>query len=227
MSIDASGSQHTGPSHSDALANLRKDYRQARLDRGDLKACPFEQFQTWFQQAQDAQLPEPNAMTLATVNAEGQPSARTVLLKGFDRDGAVFYTNYNSRKGREILANPRVALLFFWPELERQLRIEGRAQKVSEALSDRYFQSRPRGSQLGAWASQQSAPLNHRKELMERQRALEAEYAGRDIPRPSHWGGFCVVPVRFEFWQGRSSRLHDRLCYVQQGGVWQIERLAP
>jgi len=209
------------------IQGLRKEYRQASLNESDLLADPFLQFKYWFEQAISAQLPEPNAMILSTVSAGGTPSSRTVLLKELDNQGFVFFSNYASRKGREIAANPQVCLLFYWAELERQIRIEGPIEKIAEADSDAYFASRPRGSQLGAWASRQSARLNSREELEQVLEGLEQTYLGKDIPRPPHWGGYRVVPEAMEFWQGRPSRLHDRLLYRLQDQTWSISRLSP
>ncbi len=208
------------------LAQLRVDYRRAALSERDAAPDPFDQFARWFDEAVAAALPEPNAMTLATVDAAGRPDARIVLLKGADPRGFVFHTNYDSRKGRELGANPRVALLFFWVELERQVRIEGTAGLVSAEESDAYFAQRPRASQLSAWASPQSAPIADRAWLDIALAAVEARFAG-DVPRPPNWGGIRVVPDRFEFWQGRPSRLHDRLVWTREGGRWTIGRLAP
>lgn len=210
------------------IENLRKEYTAKTLEVEDVRIDPFDQFEAWFAEAMQARLPEPNAMTLATA-VDGQPSARIVLLKGFDRDGFVFYTNYRSRKGEELRQNPRVALVFLWLELQRQVRIEGKAERIDPAESTRYFQSRPRGSQIGAWASPQSAVIEHREVLEERYRVLEEKYAEREpLPRPGHWGGYLVRPHRLEFWQGRPSRLHDRIQYRQEeNGQWKIERLAP
>jgi pyridoxamine 5'-phosphate oxidase len=206
---------------------LRKEYCQTSLNESDLNPDPYLQFKHWFEQALASALPEANAMILSTVSASGQPSNRTVLLKELDAKGFVFFSNYHSRKGHEIDANPRVALLFFWPELERQIRIEGLAEKLSSSDSDAYFAIRPRASQLGAWASEQSQPLAAREVLETRILALDQKYAQETIPRPSHWGGYRVIPEKFEFWQGRPSRLHDRLCYQRHGQQWQINRLAP
>jgi pyridoxamine 5'-phosphate oxidase len=175
----------------------------------------------------EANLHEPNAMTLATVSGEGRPSARTVLLKGYDGRGFVFYTNYEGRKARELEANPACALLFYWGELERQVRVEGLASRLPGGESDAYFASRPRGSRLGAWASEQSRPVRDRSVLEERTRALEAEYEDREIPRPPFWGGYRVEPETIEFWQGRENRLHDRISYRREGGAWRLERLQP
>jgi pyridoxamine 5'-phosphate oxidase len=209
-----------------SIADLRKDYTQAGLEQGD--PSPFKQFELWFNQALAADLLEPNAMTLATVTAEGKPDARIVLLKGFDAQGFVFYTNYRSQKGQELAANPHAALVFLWGDLERQVRVVGRVEKATDLEADTYFQSRPLGSRLGAWASTQSEVIPSREVLEARMIALEKEYQGREIPRPDHWGGFRVVPTEMEFWQGRPSRLHDRLRYrLQENGVWVIDRLAP
>ncbi len=208
-------------------ASLRKEYTRAGLDRADVDSDPIVQFGAWFEETLAANLHEPNAMIVATATPEGRPSARTVLLKGYDERGFVFYTNYEGRKARELEANPACALLFYWGELERQVRIEGRASRISNDESNAYFASRPRGSRLGAWASQQSSPVEDRSVLEERLRALETEYEGREIPRPPFWGGYRVEPDAIEFWQGRESRLHDRLVYRRKDGAWRIERLQP
>ena len=207
---------------------LRKEYRRADLDEADLRPDPVDQFQVWFDDAQAAAVPEPNAMTLATASPEGRPSARVVLLKAFDARGFVFYTNDRGRKGRELDANPFAALAFFWPTLERQVRIEGRVTRADAAESDAYYASRPRSSRLGAWASEQGAVIPDRATLEARMRDLEREFAGEAIPRPPHWGGYRVAPDSIEFWQGRPDRLHDRLRYRRDAeGLWRIERLAP
>jgi len=209
-----------------SVSDLRQSYEKSTLLEDSAAASPFDQFSLWFDQALAAQVPEPNAMTLATVDAHGQPSARIVLIKGYDARGFVFYTNYESRKGHDLLANPRAGLLFFWQPLERQVRIEGRVEQVAAEESDTYFHSRPLGSRIGAWASRQSQPIT-RAELEAREQEIRARY-GEQPPRPPHWGGYRVVPTLFEFWQGRPSRLHDRLRYRPDGqGGWAIDRLSP
>ena len=208
-------------------SSLRKEYTRAGLDRADLDPDPIVQFHEWFEKVIDADLHEPNAMIVSTASTDGKPSARTVLLKGYDERGFVFYTNYEGRKANEIEANPMCALLFYWGELERQVRIEGRASRLSGDESDAYFEGRPRGSRLGAWASEQSRPVEDRSVLEERVKALEAQYEGREIPRPPFWGGYRVEPDTIEFWQGRENRLHDRLVYRREDGAWRIERLQP
>ncbi|MGA3038805.1 MAG: pyridoxamine 5'-phosphate oxidase [Vulcanimicrobiaceae bacterium] len=187
---------------------------------------PFEEFGTWFERAQTSGFAEPNAMSLATADANARPSVRTILLRGWDRRGFTFYTNYESAKGSDLAANPRAALLFFWDKLSRQIRIEGSVEKITPAESDAYFQSRPRGHRLGAWVSAQSRPIRGREELEERQREIEARYPG-DVPRPPYWGGYRVHPERFEFWEGRPNRLHDRFVYRRDGELWVFEQLAP
>ncbi|MEO8508339.1 MAG: pyridoxamine 5'-phosphate oxidase [Betaproteobacteria bacterium] len=209
------------------LTHLRIEYKQAELDERDVDRDPLRQFAHWFDAAVAAKVPEPNAMTLATVDAEGRPSARIVLLKEVDGRGLTFYTNYNSRKGRELAARPWAALLFFWPELERQIRIEGAIEKVDIATADAYFRVRPRLSRLGAWASPQSEPLAGRAALEARFADAEHRFPGEDVERPPHWGGYRLVPERFEFWQGRPSRLHDRVVYRLEQREWHIGRIAP
>ena len=210
----------------DDIANLRKSYERAELDESASAPAPLDQFSLWLQQALDAQLPEPNAMTLATVGANGRPSTRVVLIKGFDARGICWYTNYASRKGRELAGSPFAALQFHWVELERVVRIEGRVEKVADEDSDAYFQSRPLDSRIGAWASPQSQVIGSRAVLV----ANAAKYGAKFLlnpPRPPHWGGYRLVPDTWEFWQGRKSRLHDRLRYRLDGGAWVRERLAP
>jgi len=211
-----------------SLSDLRREYALAGLKESDLDPNPFKQFDTWFQQALAAGLPEPNAMTLATATLDGKPSARVVLLKGFDERGFVFFTNYESQKGHQLAANPLAALVCYWAELERQVRISGRVSRVSAEESEAYFRSRPLGSQLGAWASQQSEIVGGRKILEDRLEQLTQEYQTKPVPLPPHWGGYRVDPQTIEFWQGRPNRLHDRLRYTAQtGNQWLIERLSP
>jgi pyridoxamine 5'-phosphate oxidase len=210
------------------IHELRKEYTQAGLREGDADPDPIRQFRRWFDEAVAAGVAEPNAMTLATATVDGAPSARIVLLKDLSDAGFAFFTNYDGRKARELAANPRAALVFYWLNLERQVRVEGTVEKVTEAESDAYFRVRPLGSQLGARASPQSAVLPDRATLERRVAELEREFAGRDVPRPANWGGYRVRPQAVEFWQGRPSRLHDRLLYRRQpDGGWRIARLAP
>ena len=208
------------------IASLRKSYEKAELDENASAPEPLAQFRLWFDQAVHGQLPEPNAMTLATVGAEGRPSTRVVLIKGFDERGIVWYTNYESRKGRELAVQPFAALQFHWVELERVVRIEGRVEKISAEESDAYFHSRPLDSRLGAWASPQSQVISSRAVLVKAAAEAALRHALQP-PRPPHWGGYRLAPDSWEFWQGRKSRLHDRLRYRLEGGAWLRERLAP
>jgi len=211
------------------LEDLRKSYERAELDEAASDADPLRQFQRWLQEALSAQLPEPNAMTLATVGADGRPSTRVVLIKGCDERGLVWYTNYESRKGRELATHPHAALQFHWVELERVVRIEGRVERVAQAESDAYFASRPLDSRIGAWASPQSQVIGGRAVLVANAARYSAQFL-LDPPRPPHWGGFRLAPDRWEFWQGRRSRLHDRLQYTRETGAtegWRRDRLAP
>jgi pyridoxamine 5'-phosphate oxidase len=209
------------------VADVRREYGLAGLSEGDLAADPIDQFRLWLEQAMTVDPKEFTAMTLATADREGRPSARVVLLKGVDERGFVFYTHYDSRKGRELLENPRAALVFYWPLQDRQVRVEGTVEKTSRAESEAYFASRPLGSRVGAWASPQSRRISSREEL-ERKVSEAGERFGDDVPLPPDWGGFRLHPETIEFWQGRPSRLHDRLCYSRdREGNWRIERLAP
>jgi pyridoxamine 5'-phosphate oxidase len=211
------------------LASMRLDYKKATLNKNDVAQNPIDQFKTWWQQTKDANIEEPNAMTLSTLDENNFPDARIVLLKGLSEDGFTFFTNYDSTKGKNIALNPKVQISFFWKELERQVRIKGVAFKISDQESIAYFQSRPKGSQIGAWASQQSQVIANRTVLENDFQKLEAQYAIVDVlPKPPFWGGYIVKPVTMEFWQGRSSRLHDRLHYtLQADNNWLIERLSP
>jgi pyridoxamine 5'-phosphate oxidase len=211
-----------------SLADLRRDYSLSGLSEKDLARDPFRQFERWFQEAEAAKIPEPNAMICSLASRDGTPSSRTVLLKAFDGRGFVFYTNYESRKGRELAENPHISLLFPWIAQERQVIVEGRVAQLPREESDAYFHSRPRASQLAAWASPQSTVIASRSVLDESFRALETKYAGQEIPMPPQWGGYRVQPGMIEFWQGRHGRLHDRLRYRREpNGAWAIERLAP
>ncbi len=213
----------------DDTQNLRSDYDLDKLEIEDLLTNPLDMMKSWFQHALDLDIPETNAMTLATVNADGQPSARTVLLKEFNDTGFIFYTNYQSRKAQELEQNPKAGILLFWKEIQRQIRIEGVVEKVSEEASKAYFQSRPKGSQLGAWASPQSRIIADRSTLEDRLEELQTIYQNYErLPLPSYWGGYCLKPHYYEFWQGRKNRLHDRFDYRKNGGnQWVINRLAP
>ncbi|HEY1024381.1 MAG TPA: pyridoxamine 5'-phosphate oxidase [Sphingobacteriaceae bacterium] len=211
-----------------AIENLRQEYRTSELLEKEIAKDPFKQFEKWFKDAMMSDLLEPNIMTLATATADGKPSARIVLLKGFDDNGFIFYTNYLSRKGKEIAKNPYASLVFYWHELERQVRIEGTIEKLSKEESERYFHSRPKDSQIGAAASPQSQVINNRKELEEKWEALEEKYHNKEVPKPSYWGGYIVKPQIVEFWQGRPGRLHDRIMFRKADKTsWKIVRLAP
>ena len=209
------------------IADLRRNYTQGGLSDADAGSDPFTLFQTWFASALAAELPEPNAMTLATVGADSKPSARVVLLKALDDRGFTFFTNYDSRKGREMAANPNVALVFLWHQFERQVRIEGLVERVTESESDEYYRIRPLGSRLGAWASPQSEVIAGREILEQQHAEFTARFPDGEVPRPPHWGGYRVIPEAIEFWQGRPNRLHDRIRFRRSGPVWVRERLAP
>jgi len=210
-----------------SIANLRKEYKLQALLENEVAENPYEQFSKWWEDALKSEIEEPNAMTLATSNMN-IPSARIVLLKEFSEEGFVFFTNYNSHKGQELAENPRACLVFFWKELERQVRISGQVKKVSSAISDEYFDSRPEGSRLGAWASPQSSVIGSREVVEENSAQYRKQFNDGNIPRPPYWGGYIVIPAVIEFWQGRPNRLHDRIQYtLQEKGSWKIERLAP
>lgn len=208
------------------LSNIRKNYAKGQLNEKDVALSPFDQFEKWMQEALHAEVLEPTAMVLSTVSAEGKPSSRTVLLKQFDKNGFVFFTNYESRKAEQIALNPWVAAAFFWKEIEKQILVEGKAEKITSTESAAYFASRPRQSQLAAWASPQSKPIVSRETLEENYYKMEKIHEG-DVPLPFFWGGYRIVPERFEFWQGRSDRLHDRFCYLLDKNTWVATRLAP
>jgi pyridoxamine 5'-phosphate oxidase len=210
-----------------SLEDLRTEYASRALGQADVDADPLRQFRLWLDEALAVGVPEPHAMTLATATPDGRPSARTVLLRGLDERGFAFFTNYDSRKGRELEANPLAALVFYWTELERQVRVEGRVGRTSAAESDAYFRGRPVGSRLGAWASHQSEVIAGREVLEEQMAEFLRRYPGDDVPRPPHWGGYRLTPDVVEFWQGRPNRLHDRLRYRRDGAAWRLERLAP
>ncbi len=210
-----------------SIAHLRREYARARLDERDVDPDPLVQFHKWFDDARRAELPEPNAMTLATATPGGVPSARMVLLKAADERGFTFFTDYRSRKGQELEANPHAALVFFWGELERQVRITGTVSRVSREETEAYFRTRPRESRLGAWSSHQSTVLAGRETLEARLREVAARHPGDEVPTPPHWGGYLLKPDALEFWQGRESRLHDRVRYQREAGSWRIERLSP
>lgn len=210
------------------IAGIRKEYKQQTLLETDVLADPVAQFTKWWDDALKSEIEEVNAMTLATADKNGMPAARIVLLKEFSEKGFVFFTNYNSHKGNELEANPNACLVFFWKELERQVRISGQVKKINAKESDEYFASRPEGSRIGAWASPQSHVINSREVIEENSRRYQQQFTGGNIPRPPHWGGYSVIPVVIEFWQGRPNRLHDRIRYnLQDDHTWKIERLAP
>lgn len=210
------------------IAHIRQDYTLAALDESITGNDPLAFFHRWFDEAQTAQISEVNAMTLATVSAEGKPHARIVLLKGVEHNGFIFFTNYDSNKGRQIASHDNAALLFFWKELERQVRVEGKIRKISAEESDQYFHSRPAGSRIGAWSSPQSQVISDRSVLDKNYQDYEAKFADTTIPRPPHWGGYIVEPMQIEFWQGRSSRMHDRILFTRSdNGTWEKARLAP
>jgi pyridoxamine 5'-phosphate oxidase len=209
------------------LNEIRRDFSGKPLNENSVEPCPIKQFDVWFEEAVDAQLLDPYAMTISTVSENGQPSIRVVYMRGINEDGFVFYTNYNSHKGNDLYTNSRIALNFFWGSLERQIRVEGIAEKVSDEQSDDYFSKRPRESQIGAWASAQSSVIDGREELEEKISEIQEQFKGVDVPRPGNWGGFLVKPQKIEFWQGRPSRLHDRILYTKEYDAWKISRLSP
>jgi len=209
------------------IEDIRTDYRLAELHEDQVDQDPIKQFKLWFEEALKAQVIEVNAMTLSTIDLAGNPSARIVLLKDIEQDGFVFYTNYQSHKGKELALHPMVSLVFFWPDLQRQVRIKGTVKKVNNQTAEDYFHSRPLGSQLGAWASPQSNVIANRAVLERNLAAVMEEYKDQQVPKPPHWGGYLVVPSSLEFWQGRANRLHDRILYAKDGNNWNIARLAP
>jgi pyridoxamine 5'-phosphate oxidase len=211
----------------DKLADMRQEYDKDVLHRDQLDTDPLVQFEKWFEEVTEEHKEDPHAFTLATADAKGKPSSRIVLLKGIEEEKFVFYTNYDSKKGRDMAENPYVSATFFWPALQRQVRIEGTVAKVSAEMSDSYFHSRPEGSRLGAWASPQSDELESREVLENRWKNLSERFSDGEIPRPDNWGGYAINPTRIEFWQGRPSRLHDRFSYSKDNGSWKIARLAP
>lgn len=210
-----------------SLADLRREYTLGGLRRADLLPDPIAQFRKWFDEAMRAEVLEPNAMTLATANAQGEPSSRTVLIKAVDERGFVFFTNYESRKGRDLTANPKASATFYWRELERQVNVFGTVTKVPRAESETYFQSRPLGSQYAAWASTQGAVVSDRTSLESKLAEIKEKYSTRKVPLPAYWGGYVIAPYAVEFWQGRPNRLHDRFRYLKQADRWQIDRLSP
>lgn len=210
-----------------SIAALRREYSQQALAESEVSGNPIDQFTEWFEQAFSADLLDVNAMTLSTATKQGRPSSRIVLLKGVDEAGFRFYTNYGSRKGMELNENPYAALCFYWAPLERQVRVEGEVEKLSRSTSGGYFEQRPRKSKLGAWASKQSSKVSSREELEKRFKEIEQKFEDQEIPLPDFWGGFLLRPQRIEFWQGRESRMHDRICYEKEGEAWNIFRLAP
>ncbi len=209
------------------IAAIREDYAKSSLSENEVLGNPIDQFKKWFSEAMVSEVTEPTAMVVSSASVDGKPSSRVVLMKDIKSDGISFFTNYNSRKGQEVVANPFVSVLFFWPELQRQVRMEAEVEKLAPEESDEYFSSRPRGSQIGAIASPQSAIINNREELEHRVAEVSAEVGDGEIQRPNFWGGFLLKPYRMEFWQGRSSRLHDRIVYKQEEGSWSINRIAP
>lgn len=209
------------------LQDIRINYKKKSLDVKDVSLNPFEQFETWFNETRKSGILEPTAFMLATADRNGKPSARTLLMKGFDEEGFYFYTNYESRKGRELEENNQASMLFFWPELERQIRIEGKAGKISETESFEYFKTRPFKSKVGAWASHQSTVIESRMTIVKKFFSYLMKFHSKDIPLPSYWGGYKLIPESFEFWQGRANRLHDRVRYRLEGETWVVERLSP
>lgn len=209
------------------IEDLRRNYKLKSLDQKDVLENPFEQFSVWFEESMHSNLPEPNAMILATATKDGKPSVRALLLKGFDEKGFIFYTNYESRKGRELTENKNASILFFWPEIERQIRIEGRVEKISQAESKRYFDTRPYKSRIGAWASNQSEEIESRFVIVKKFLKYFIKFHSKEIPLPPYWGGYILIPDTFEFWQGRANRLHDRVMYRLIDEKWKIKRLSP
>ncbi len=209
------------------IANLRRDWSLKELDESNVSENPFDQFSIWMQEAIEAKILEPNAMALATANKKGIPSARIVLLKNIDRHGLVFFTNYESKKSKDLMENPNASVVFFWKELERQLRVSGSVEKISKKESEEYFKTRPYKSRLSAWASKQSSEIPGRKSLEEKFSEMKNRFGEDNIPLPDFWGGFRLIPIEFEFWQGRVNRLHDRIVYLKKNDAWKIVRLAP